>query len=649
MPKDLNGAQTGMSSSNSVNNPRPSNIRGRNVFPQSYLHLTTDCYGNYNPFFWAKCERGDIQNLMPKHDLHTFTMKSPMVNEVTMTKSYVKVPMQAIYPRNWDKMFTIPTQGDDVPSDCRALLDVSNLVSALVELINNGSNPIIRIRAFVLLEAICSNGGLLPRFNQHLGYKFYTDSFPLSSIDTLADEVFYPKLIEFAKNHSFKVNDVSIFVSSEVNGWSEGRYYVSPRRFIELLRSGDILFSPGWSSFTFGVTDLEIRDGYISYNSDDTNSNFINIEPLISYQLACAQFATNDFVDFIYNAKLYRDNLQSIVLPALRDNLPTFLYNGVVTLYDVFSEKYFNSLIGVIIDNDSTSESAIDYFMNIFSYVPSLRYGDYFTGAKPQPLAVGEYSAQVSNNSVSAIDITRSIQMQRLLHRVNMIGRKIGDYLTGIFGGQLPEAEKDVPIFLALQRFNLKGFETENTAEIQFNDEYSNTITSHLRSAESKHAFEIEIDEPCYIIGMNSYETIRIYSRTMDRFSFHHDRYDDFIPEMQYIGDQDIRLTELDSNQLVRPFGYCLRYMEYKQRYSYASGGFIENLPSWAFITDNNDGNPAPEHIDPSYIRSSPSEFDRFFKSLNGYSLGSYFHFIVAHYNHTEPSRMMEYTPEILK
>ena len=99
MPKDLSGAQVGMAPKNNVNNPRPNNIRGRNEFPQTYKMLATDRYGEFSPFFWAKCERGDVQNLHPIHDLHTYTMQSPMVSTVNMTKSYVKIPMQAIYPR----------------------------------------------------------------------------------------------------------------------------------------------------------------------------------------------------------------------------------------------------------------------------------------------------------------------------------------------------------------------------------------------------------------------------------------------------------------------------------------------------------------------------------------------------------------------
>lgn len=644
-----------MSPANDVNNPRPNIPRGYNQFPQSYMHLTTEQYGMYSPFYWAKCERGDIQNLHSEHDLHSFTMQSPFVGKLTKTKSYIKVPMQAIYPNCWNLMLPIPPQGDDVPADTRALFDVTTFVLNLIRAIVVDNFTDSTLKQIALLEAVASHGSLFEKFNIHFDFKFSMDSQNAvsRSIDYLLDTMIYPEIIAFAKDNSFFVptfyDDTTMLVKDsddEDDRLPENRY-ISPSRFIELLRSGEIVTTDAWEDFDMRLFEnLQLDSGYDSRSNDGSTANFINIEPIISYQLACAQFATNDFVDFVYSADLYRKNMLSLV-----DNfygLRSFDYNGISVFYDFASQAYLYGM------NDFSSSYVLDYWLNLLSFVPSLRYGDYFTGGKPQPLAVGEYTAAVNNNEVSAIDITRSIQMQRLLHRVNMVGRKLGDYLSGIFGGRLPEAEKDVPIFLAHQLFDVEGFETNNTGDAQLNPVVNNIITTNLRSTKDKFAYEVTIDEPCYIIGMSSYAMQRVYSKSVDRFAFHHDRYDDFIPEMQYIGDQSIYAKELDANftdtlAADYPFAYTLRFMEYKQRYSYASGGFVENLPSWSFITDNLDGNPASQKITPEYIRSSPSEFDRFYKSLTGYSLGSRFHFIVAYKNNTSPLRRMEYTPEILK
>lgn len=663
MPKDLSGAQVGVSPRASVNDPRPSPVGGRNEFPQTYKHLTTDRYGEFSPFYWAKAERGDVQNLHAVHDLHTFTMKSPMVSDVKMTKSFFKVPMQAIYPRNWDKMITIPTQGDDVPSDCRALFDFTKALNYCKEVFAQIHDDyydanIVR-RAFILFELLASDGSLFNRFNLHPSVLLYDrDSSKYFTPDEFMDAIYFRILDALKESDCYFVDDNNAVYKLKLSDSPVSSYnvkFVNERRFIELFRDTSFDLGGYWSNLFVGLIDylpfdlttINIAFSYNStaYNSEPKNARFINIEPIIAYQLSCAQFGSNDFVDYIYSAQLYRDNLQSLYLQT-EMSMPTFSYNGIQFQYDIFSENVFTTMANNLLNDPS----CFDFFINLFSYQNSLRFGDYFTGAKPRPLAVGEYSAQVNAGQVSAIDITRSIQMQRLLNRVNMVGRKLGDYLSGIFGGSMPAAPKDVPIFLAHQKYDLKGFEVNNTGEVQFDIREPNTITSQIRSAENRHIFEIQIDEPCYLIGVNSYEMPRIYSLTMDRFAFHHDRYDDFIPQMQYIGDQDIMAAEIDSRyHTIVPFAYTLRYMEYKQRYSYASGGFIRNLPSWAFITDNEDGNSPSDVIDPNYIRSSPSEFDRFYKSLTGYSLGTYFHFIVAHTNITSPSRQMEYTPEILK
>ena len=247
MPKDLNGAQTGMAPKNNVNNPRPNNIRGRNVFPQSFKMLTTDRYGEYSPFYWAKCERGDVQNLKTDHDLHTFTLQSPMVSDVKMTKSFIKVPMQAIYPINWEKMFTIPTQGDDVPADNRALLDLSTLMVA-INYVTTFSFPIgARVKAYLLLELLFSHGSLFERFNMHFNARFNAsyDQVTLNnvSIDKVFDEIIWPEIIDYGKTCSLVKDGVSYFVKDDSNP-SYGDFQpvvkkVSPRRYIEILRSND--------------------------------------------------------------------------------------------------------------------------------------------------------------------------------------------------------------------------------------------------------------------------------------------------------------------------------------------------------------------------------------------------------------------------
>ena len=293
--------------------------------------------------------------------------------------------------------------------------------------------------------------------------------------------------------------------------------------------------------------------------------------------------------------------------------------------------------------------SFTSFWFNLFSFQRSLRYGDYFTGARPEPIAPGDINTPVIDGSVNALLLTRRLQLTRFLNKVNISGPRIQDYLRALFGGRLPEAPKDVPVRRSVERFNVSGFEVNNTGDAQLKSQERNITTTNLRLDESRYMFEAEIEEPCILIAVQYFDAHRIYSKTMDRFAWHKTRFDDFIPDMQFTGDQDVKQRELDFvNGQDAAYAYNLRYMEYKSRYSYASGAFIDDLPTWAFVTDNTDGNPSSPNIDPDYIRSSPSEFDRFYKSLNGYSLGTYYHFMTFNTNICAPYRQMVYAPEIL-
>ena len=48
------------------------------------------------------------------------------------------------------------------------------------------------------------------------------------------------------------------------------------------------------------------------------------------------------------------------------------------------------------------------------------------------------------------------------------------------------------------------------------------------------------------ILCLMSFDMERIYTRTSTRFNRHVDRYDGFIPELQFIGDQPVYMNELD-------------------------------------------------------------------------------------------------------
>ena len=657
MAKNVNSLQSGMVDSNPVNTPSVDHMRGRNMFPQSFMHPSTCRYGEVDPVLAFKCERGDVLPYKFVTDLNTFTLASPLKSKVDMYSAAFKVPMEALYPRNWDIMQPFPTKGDDVPEDTRALLPVKTFAAALTTGINQSftsKNLNGFVRNTILREFIYSAGSLFSKFNYHFdGFK---SNVSVGSVnkgsmthDRFFDTYFAPWLLSVFDTNTVLLEHYdgetpdyrpTSDISNISSKFDSNGYYVSYRRALELLRTGEYSISAQVSDDLWANAPKWAHTG---------NSVAINIEPIIAYNCACSHFFNNPKIDYIYSWELYRDNMQSLVYQSRA--VPTFTWNGVLKQYDVFSKNVMMSTFGSL--TSPTSEHYLDhtsFWFNLLGFHRSLRYGDYFTGVHPEPLAVGDINAPVVDGSVNAIEMTKRLQLTRLLNKVNIAGPRKDDQLVALYGGPLPDAPKDVPIRLSLEQFNISGFEVNNTGDLQASDDATNITTTNLRLTDSKFMFEAAIDEPCWIIAVQYFEAHRIYTRTLDRFAFHRDRMDDFQPDLQYIGDQDVKSSELDAvygNDEV-PFAYNLRNMEYKQRYSYASGGFIDYLPTWLFITDNTDGNPASPNITPDYIRSSPSEFDRFYKSLLGWSLASYFHFITTNTNVLAPYRQMIYAPEIL-
>ena len=400
------------------------------------------------------------------------------------------------------------------------------------------------------------------------------------------------------------------------------------------------------------------------------SSDFIkpyNLYRLIAYHMACVQFFSNDTVDDVFTAKLWLQNMESLErlstfgrAQGADVGLPTsptyFDRNGIEIRYDVFSKHNLDFMINLIADqnidlviqNGIKSENwfSFSFFFNLFEFHFALRYGDYFAGARPKPLAVGDVNISINSQMVSAVDVTKGITMQRFLNAINRVGQLLPDYMRNIFG-VTPKYLPPQPRFVNHESEVISGQTVVNTAENQGNQ------MLNLVSHSSKFAYDVFIDEPGYLLGLASFTCLPAYVQDTPRDIYHYDRLDDFQPFLQNIGDQEVYLQELiglsdffGTEELFidgKPFAYQLQDAEYKYGVSSLHGGFIRNLPSWAFVQKDN-----TLHISPEFLRLAPYQFDRFFTSLTGVSLDDYFHFIVSFNNKITANRRMMYRPGIL-
>lgn len=625
--------------------------RTHNTFDMSYHVYKTQHYGLLEPFFVMEGIAGDKIPLSSSHDVRTFPMSSPFLSKLTLNKDYFMVPMQAILPNTWEYIFRNPSQGEDVPDDAYCKFKPTALIANLILNLNNYVKSFspdapdyykFYLYSILSLDILMSSGGLLSSlgFCPSQVYQWKTSN----STEILTGDDLIDRLYATIDINSFTltIDGKTYRYTTFPNIQGTNTFFINKHTAISILRR-----------FSAYVTSLAVStvQGFTSFSISGVQNGIledVDMSRVFAYQLSCYQYYVNPQVDFLYNSQLWRDNLLTLIRKTSSIEVKTFTLNGITVPYDFCSKAYLDELY-TIIDSSDVDGYFVQLINYIFGFNDCLRFGDYFTDSRTRPYAPGDMNAPVVGNNVSAIDITKSISMQRFLNSVVRLGNNFSDYLRGIFG-TTPSPDYHFPKFIAHQEFDISGFEVANTS-----DTSQGSLVTNLKSNDDKFAFEVEVDMPCILIGISYFRMPQVYSQTIDRHFFHTDRFDMFNPMLQFIGDQPVFAKEL-STFFQRPsddnFGYQSRFAEYKQRYSIAIGGFADKLPAWAYISDKVVGierNILPFNVQsPYFIRCLPTEFDRFLTGLTGNSLGHDFHFIVVYNNKCVCNRPMEVNPNIL-
>lgn len=681
--------QSGLVAGNKQNNAGGKTGQSRSRFPLSYSVFQTERFAEYVPFHVMEGVSGDVLPLHSNHEVQTYTLKSPILQSLAKKKDFFAVPMQAILPLNWEKFYTNPNIGQDVPSDCG--LGVETFWSSMKTLFMNSWNNLPTavssgvtdvnildkwLHFLVFFENIYSAGCLMESLgiSAHNWFRatYSNGTNPVKQVgfDDLFDEFMSQlstSLTPANRSFRFSIGSVQYTVVADplVDYNTLGPNHVSLREALELLRD-DLSFvvntvSLGSNNPVSGIAStMKTRFGLSLPDSDAS----LNLGRLWAYQLVVSHFYSNDHVDFIYSADLFRQYIAEIAFgqssSGLTESVLRFSVNGFYYQYDSLCAAVFNQVVSYF---DSTgifgrvNSSAVypslnemyAYFVALFSFKRSLRFMDYFTGARVLPLAVGDHEVSVNaNNKVDIIELSRSSMMTKFLQAVNRSGRKFSAYMQELFG-KTPAYDYHNPMFLAHSSDLVGAPETENTGAAQVTDQLA--VTSRFRATASRYAFEFKPDRDCIVIGISYYDIPRVYSRATERQNFVIDRFDMFNPYLQFIGDQPISEAEIGTTtpDESKPFAYTNRDMQYKQRFNQCAGGFCVDstgLNNWIFEADTL-RRRLIHNISPTFIRSFNSEIDRFYQRLTGYSLGTYFHFIVRYDNRMDASRPMAYNPTI--
>lgn len=700
----------GLVLTNTQNQTQGKHIHSYSTFKDSlsYRHCQTMRFGEYVPTFVMDGVERDSISVNTSDKIDSLSLAAPFAGSIRKVKESFKVPMQAILPRNWDIIYTQPSNGEDIPSsdwrspNCVIKDPIEPFFKILTGYWSQAKTlttmtAVTRLILPLLVtgENFYSNGNLLSVLGYHTGHRFY---FKGRSYDSIFDEIItdvfsHVKFISASssyKHDSYLTQSASrlfLGLSTQVN--EKDKYARGPlRQFIEMLRNDPtcdftLTFETGYdvqasvteffNKWTLDNTsDCYVRWTYAQADTegiDNTRQNDLNLSRLLAYQIVCAHFYTNSSVDTVYTAELYRQYMESLTgsVYMFKGNVPgaieSFSLNGYERKYDALSGcKIMASTLwndsGEVLNSFSTTLTSVDkyrllYIAMIFGFRRSLRYSDYFVGMRPRPLApVNTDVAVNSSNKVSVVDITKSIQAQRFANSVMRSRQKVEEYVKSLFG-KAPAPDYHNPFFLSREAEVIYGEDVQNTGDAQQTQAQSRTGVFGSNMGRYTFTFDNEDMHPCIYLQIVHYDLKRIYTKTIERQFFIRDRYDMFNPDFQYVGDQPVFGAELafdGPNEKTFPdvIGYQGRDAEYKQRYDVASGGFVENLPGWIVNDRVLTSSHPSSFINPEFIRSSCVELDPLFLSLTGYSLGSYFHFICITDNNVDARRAMAVDPQIL-
>lgn len=681
------------------NDSNPQNIapvkesRAHSTFPLSHYIFGTHRFANYNVNFARDVVGGDIFPLRSADTIDSYTLKAPLMQDIQKTKEYFFVPKQCILPLNWDKIERLPALGDDVDASLvnSTITDFQTkfidkfaalFVLPAVADRNLDSDLSAFVRKLLFTELFFSQGSLLAATGCHLtGLLRFNTRVSDLVINGLFDDYFDAFFTSLMGITAFSMtvvfDNTDTYIVSNVVSDQTASNLISLHRFLELARDNYNFTITVSSSSTVRNNVSSLLEDFLDNTGSDRCTPFFpnntyepyeevdfSIDRCAAYQIVCAHYFSNDSIDYIHDADLWRQNMLALLNVASGQSAwnyaqQTFSYNGVSTLYDVLSAYWVERFLGHALDTprdftleDTWSLSVFGFLINLFGWRRSLRFGDYFVGAKARPLAVGDFSVAVNNNAVDVVDITKKISLQRLANNVNRIGNSIKEWYQKIMGSEL-SYDYHNPMWLASTRSTVYAVKNENTNNANVDELKKVNTSANFAGRDSDFEFTIRPDRNGVVIGITYYDIRRAYRFGIDRMLSHVDRFDGFIPDMQYIGDQDINGNELYAGY-GKVFGYTLRNMEYKQFYDECYGGFASgSLPGFYFGFDpefelGSKGSVTMPTISPEFIRSRSDEFDQFYVSLAGYSLARYFHFIVKTYNELNANRPMVFAPQIL-
>lgn len=622
--------EAGLVSGVSLNHASPFNPQDYNKFDRSADMYETQRFAEVNPIYSQEFNGDDIIPIRSVHELRSFTLKSPLMSDLYMNRAFFQVPLQAIYPHCFQPLFKPQIKGSDVPDSAKAFFPLSFINGGSVSLVSlvNAVNlsgyttyvtSTVYFRVLLFFIQLFSRDSLLVK----LGY-----GLPDYGADQVFEEILLNDLTNgIVVSYSTPSNPSKSVTFKASNNDAFHRYALIQLLYGKWEIISVTMEDPSTSSSRSlsNISDIISRD-LPSWSAND----FINLEKVFAYQLICAKFYSNPYIDDINTSYKWLLNNETLAFSIVNATSRNFVLNGVNYQYDLISKSIMTSLLNILFSSTTSVVNkiiALNVFSNIFEVQTSLRYTDYFVDSRTQPITMDDTYSAVTGQGVSAIDVNRSLWLQRFKNAVGRVPDNMRSYFRSIFGYD-PDTIEAEPFIISKERFLIIGQEIENT-----NDSEQGKVVTNLRSSQSNFIFDVHVKEPVIIIGLNSYSVKYAYGRAVDKGFITNDRLDKFNPFLQHIGDQVVLYNELNNDKRSayygNTFGYQVRYAQYKTALSHATGGFLDDstLQSWIALFDKTNAMDYAV-MNSEFIRNQNIDFDQFYSSLTGTKMTTYFHFI---------------------
>lgn len=693
---------------NHINDPKILELTGYYPYDLTYNPILTPRFGEITPSMSLETvprDRHIIGNQNSKTVLNR--INGNLMNTVREHTDTVFVPLRAIYPINYEKLIPLPTKGDDLPNAALTQIPFFHFVqwwfsnslgwygqndpefsdimftnndamSSIVPAFTDATNEYYRsyiIWRITSLAFILSRGQLLDYLDccfdlpesigktkshlQELIDDYFNQLYLYIKPDDQSTEGLYYKLNPTSNSYDqLSVEATTIYGKHSFRKFiydsiENGYYFTFEETPTISSDSGFVLATArlvdNLTEYFAGVDIPTIEDVNTS-PSPFTNGYFINPTRIAAYQMSVAEFFTNDHIDNVFNAELYYQNLRSVMFPSVNGftREPTFDYNGVSTEYDLltpagFISAFFNEQISGVW---ALTTSYLTLSM-LFVLRRSLRFGDYFSTARPQMFAVGQLSVPVSADGVSVVDMSQNILLQRFFHASNIVGTDFPNFFASFFG-VIPSDLGTRPRFISHRIVELQHIIVNNTADNQ-----GEQVTNLLGLADN-NGVDVFIDDFGVLQSYISYDILPVYTSGIDSAFHLADRFDYFNPKLQNLGDQAIYQSEIYGDITLRRFvfGYTVRNAEYKYKVSRGHGAAVNSLPGFVFRYPPLDMFTVRSYgdfrISPNFIRDKPSYFDQLISVDTGISPGEYFHFVVSAVQDIKSARPIVVQPNFL-